>query len=92
MEKSNPKGKYLGYANGSASDAAYIYVQKEVLRIDLDVSPQRAEELTPLGFEVKQFDNFQARSGWLTGLRVPYDTDNHQAIVSILLEALRNTA
>ncbi len=92
MEKSNPNSQYLGYARGNASDAAYIYVQRKGLVIDLDVSVDRVEQLTVLGFEVKPRENFQAKAGWLTGLRVPYDTDKHQEIVSLLLEALTKNA
>jgi len=86
-EKINRSSRYLGYSNGG-SDAAYLYVRKNDLLIDMRVSAELFEDLTLLGFKVRPRDNFQAKSGWLTGLIVPYDTDKVATVAKLLIEAL----
>lgn len=86
-EKFNPGRPYLGYATGR-SDAAYVYVQKERLLIDLRISADRADEIIAAGFEVKPRDNFQGKQGWLTGLYVPHDSKRLDEVVDLLVEAL----
>jgi hypothetical protein len=92
VEKPNHKSRYLSYKKSNANKAAYIYFQRNCLVIDLNLSVDRLEEVEALGLEVKPKNNFQAKNGWLTGLRVPYDTDKQNEVVSLLLEALtKNT-
>ena len=88
-EKLNRNSRYLGYATAGRSDALYVYVQKKRLLLDVRVSDDRVEELRGKGFEVRPRDNFQAKSGWLTGLLVPHDTDNLDQIVELAIEALQ---
>lgn len=87
-EKLNPRSRYLGYSSGR-SDTIYIYVQKQRLLMDLRLSADRADEIRAQGFEVIPRNNHQGRNGWLTGLRVPHDTDKRNEIVELLLEALQ---
>ena len=88
MEKANPKRRYLGYAKGEGSDAAYIYFQKKGLVIDVRVSADRVKGGRVLGLEVRPRENYQWRAGWLTGVRVPYGSDKHGAVVGLILDAL----
>lgn len=88
MEKSNPRRRYLGYAKGVASDAAYIYFQKKGLVIDVRVDADRIDEVSALGIEVRPRENYQWQAGWLTGVRVPYEADLSGAVVGLILEAL----
>ena len=86
-EKINRNSRYLGYSNGG-SDAMYVYVRKNDLRIDMRVSAELSDELSRLGLKVKHCDNFQAKSGWLTGLIVPHDTDKVADVAKLAIEAL----
>ncbi len=86
-EKINRNSRYLGYSNGG-SDAMYVYVRKKNLLIDMRLSADLSEDLRQAGFEVRPRDNFQAKSGWLTGLIVPHDTDKIADVVSMAMEAL----
>ena len=88
-EKLNRNSRCLGYVTDGRSDALYVYVQKKRLLLDVRVSDDRVEELRGKGFEVRPRDNFQAKSGWLTGLLVPHDTDNLDQIVELAIEALQ---
>jgi len=87
-EKFNRRQRYLGYATGPA-DAAYVYVQKRRLVLDLRLPPEQADEIRKQGFEVIPRDNFQGRAGWLTGVRVPHDTDKKDLLSGLVLKALK---
>jgi hypothetical protein len=87
-EKLNTHLRYLGYASGK-SDALFVYFQKSGLVIDARVSPARAEELRAKGIVVRPRENYQGRAGWLTGVRVPYDTPHIDAITRLAMDALR---
>jgi hypothetical protein len=86
-EKINRNSRYLGYSNGG-SDAVFVYVRKEDLLIDLKVSADLSVDLERLGFEVRPRDNFQAKSGWLTGMIVPHSIDKLADVVKLAMEAL----
>ena len=86
-EKINRTSKYLGYSNGG-SDAVYVYVRKKDLLLDLMVSADLSVDLEQRGFEVRPRDNFQAKSGWLTGLIVPHGTDKFADVVKLAMQAL----
>ncbi len=86
-EKINRSSRYLGYSNGG-SDAVYVYVRKNGLLVDMRVSADLSEDLGQLGFEVRPRDNFQAKSGWLTGLILPLDTDKFADVAKLAIEAL----
>ena len=86
-EKINRRSRYLGYAN-RGSDAIYVYVRKNDVLIDIRLSADLAEDLKIAGFEVRTRDNYQAKSGWLTGLIVPHDTDNLADVVKLAIDAL----
>lgn len=87
-EKYNPNSRYLGYAVGR-SDALYVYLQKSRLVLDVRVPEDRADELSHRGIQVVPRSNYQARDAWLTGVRVPHDTDEPGAIVQLAVSALR---
>jgi len=89
-EKLNPRSRYLGYARRGRSDALYVYLQRQCLVIDIRLSADRAGQVRRLGFEVRPRRNYQARAGWLTGIRVPYGTQNRGALADLALEALRD--
>ena len=86
-EKINRNNRYLGYSNGG-SDAMYVYVSKNGLLIDMRLSADLSDDLRRLGFEVRPRDNYQGKSGWLTGLIVPHDTDKFGDIAKLAIEAL----
>ena len=88
-EKLNFNSKYLGYANENRSDALYVYIQKKQLVLDVRVSKDDAEKLRIQGFKVNPRNNYQCRTGWLTGLAVPHDTNKLDVIVELALMALR---
>ncbi len=90
-EKLNPNSRYLGYGTVGESDALYVYVQKKQIVIDIRLPADRAGELRPLGFDVRPRNNYQAKAGWLTGLRVPHDTDRPEVILRLALEALQGS-
>lgn len=88
-EKINPNTRYLGYARGTESDSLYIYVQKSRLLVDVKIPADSAARIEAQGFAVHPRNNFQGRQGWLTGLRIPHDTDKIDEASNILLEALQ---
>lgn len=88
-EKLNPKMRYLGYANGEKSDAAYIYLQRERLVMDIRISADLADEVKQRGFQIRPRNNYQGRAGWLTGVIVPHDVKFAQSAVELLMEALK---
>ncbi len=88
-EKLNRNSRYLGYARGNRSDALYVYVQKKRLLLDLRIPKEREEELRRQGFQIRPRDNYQSKSGWLTGLIVPVDTDDLPEVTGLALEALQ---
>ena len=87
-EKLNVRQRYLGYATGP-SDALYVYVQKQCLVLDIRLPAGRASEVVRRGFQVKRRDNYQAKAGWLTGVRVPHGTDKRDLLVELALDALQ---
>ena len=87
-EKINRNSRYLGYSNGG-SDAMFVYVRKGDLLIDVRLSADLADDLRQLGFEVKPRDNYQGKSGWLTGLIVPHDTNKPDEVTKLAIEALQ---
>ena len=87
IEKFNYNSRYFGYCIGDDKDKVYIYVQKERLRIDLCIDRENEENLKSAGFNVKYVNNYQGRSGWLTGWRVPHNTKKINVVVKWLLKA-----
>jgi len=87
-EKLNPNLRYLGYGLRGRADAMYVYFQRGGLVIDIRLAADRAAEVRSLGFQVRPRDNYQGRAGWLTGLRVPYNTDKIGLLIELAREAL----
>jgi len=87
-EKLNVRQRYLGYATGP-TDALYVYVQKQCLVLDIRLPADRASEVVRRGFQVRPRDNYQAKAGWLTGVRVPHGTDKRDLLVELAFEALQ---
>ena len=86
-EKFNRRRRYFGYAVGK-SDGAYVYVSKGRVILDLRIPADRADQVRRLGFEVVPRNNWQAKAGWLTGIRVPHDTDKREDVLALAVEAL----
>lgn len=86
--KYNRRGKYLGFAAGKESDAAYVHIQKRGLVVDVRVSVERGEDLKRQGFRITPRNSYQGRAGWLTGVRVPTDTRELAPILEVVKEAL----
>jgi len=82
------KLKYFGYQRGDSSDAAYIYIQKKGLLIDIRIPRDFEEDLRRAGFEVKYRSNFQGRAGWLTGWHVPHNWANVNEVTKWIRLAL----
>jgi hypothetical protein len=75
-EKFNSNSRYFGYYVKDDKDRVYIYVQKQRVVIDLDISPDDyIPALENNGFSVKPRKNFQYYNGWLTGWQVPHSID-----------------
>lgn len=88
-EKLNRNSRYLGYAMGNRSDALYVYVQKKRLLLDIRIPKEREEELRQQGFQIRPRDNYQSKSGWLTGLVVPADMADLSKVTDLALEAVQ---
>jgi hypothetical protein len=89
-EKVNTYGPYyFGYWKGLDKDKAYIYVQKKCLRIDLCISREHEKDLQNQGYIVKYHNNYQGRAGWLTGWKVPHNTENIDTVMKWLCMAFR---
>jgi len=88
-EKFNTNSLYFGYWTGTDKDRAYIYVQKKGLRIDLCISRKFEKDLRKAGFEVRCVHNFQGRTGWLTGWKVPHSTKDVNLVVQWLCAAMK---
>ncbi len=83
--------KYFGYRRGDRADGVYIYLQKQSLRIDLNIPPAFAPDLRRAGFTITHHDNFQGQAGWLTGWRIPLDWPDADEIVKWLKLALERS-
>lgn len=81
--------RYLGYARKGTRDSVYVYVQEKQLVLDLRLSAERADEVRRSGLKVRPRNNYQGRAGWLTGVRVPHDTDRADLALQLILDALR---
>lgn len=88
-EKVNTYEHYFGYWKGQDEDRAYISVQKKGLRIDLCINRDNEKAIKEAGFEVHFVNNFQGRAGWLTGWRVPHNTENIETVMKWLCMAFR---
>jgi hypothetical protein len=88
-EKVNTYGHYFGYWKGQDKDRAYLCVQKKCLRIDLCISREHEKDLQNQGYIVKYHNNYQGRAGWLTGWRVPHNTENIETVMKWLCMAFR---
>lgn len=88
-EKVNTYGHYFGYWKDQDEDRAYIYVQKKGLRIDLCINRDNEKAIKETGFEIHFVNNFQGRKGWLTGWRVPHNTENIETVMKWLCMAFR---
>ncbi|HUU15695.1 MAG TPA: DUF6141 family protein [Sedimentisphaerales bacterium] len=86
-EKFNRNGCYFGYWIGSEKDRVYIYIQQKNLRIDLCISRDLEEDIRRQGFNVHYVNNYQGRTGWLTGWKVPHSTNKIEAVMKWLHKA-----
>lgn len=87
-EKLNCNGRYFGYALDNQSDALYVYVQKKQLLLDIKVSKDEAEHLRSKGYKVTLRDNYQGQRGWLTGVCIPHEAGDIDAVVDLAVMAL----
>lgn len=85
-EKVNINSKYFGFSTKDNNDAIYIYLQKNKMRIDINISRDKESDLKE--FDIKYKDNFQGQAGWLTGLYIPYDLKHYETIKNLAFEAL----
>jgi len=90
-EKFNCNSRYFGYCIGQDKDKVFIYVQKKDLRIDLCIGRENEDKLTATGFNVKYVNNYQGRSGWLTGWHVPHNTKDTSTMMRWINKAFENT-
>lgn len=86
-ESFNTNSLYFGYRVGTQKERAYIYIQKEKLRIDLCISRDFELDIRKKGFEIHYSNNFQGRAGWLTGWQIPHLTKDTDAVVTWLCKA-----
>ena len=75
-EKLNPTSGYVGYR--SASDRAYVYVQPDLLVIDIRRPRTIEPMLRKAGIEITYRHNFQGRAGWTTGIHLSHNAPTHQ--------------
>jgi hypothetical protein len=90
-DKFNYKSRYFGLRVKDDKDKIYIYVQKKGLRIDLCIGRENEEKLKRAGFNVKYVNNYQGRSGWLTGWRVPHDTKKFNNVLKWITKAFEES-
>lgn len=76
-EKLNSKLGYVGY-RAESSDRAYIYIQPDVLVLDVRRPRTIESELKKAGIEILYRHNFQGQKGWTTGIRLRHDAPKHQ--------------
>ena len=76
-EKLNPRSGYIGYRSAS-SDRAYIYVQPDLLVIDIRRPRTIEPMLRKAGIEITYRHNYQGRAGWTTGIRLLHNSSTHQ--------------
>ena len=88
-EKINKKSKYLGYGKGNESNIFYIYLQNKKMVLDIKLRYEMKQELLNRGFKIHEKNNYQSRSGWVTGIHIDYDCSNFMAVLRILIEALK---
>lgn len=86
-EKVNVKLRYFGYSLAKSADKLFIYIQHKKIVIDIDID----QTGTSPGFTYTFRNNFQRRSGWLTGWLIPYDKlqddRQRQEIVDVMCQA-----
>ena len=86
-EKFNYNSGYFGFRVKDDKDRIYIYIQKKGLRIDLCIGRENEEKLMSAGFNIKYVNNYQGRSGWLTGWHVPHDTKKLNIVLKWIIKA-----
>lgn len=90
-EAFNKQSRYFGYWTGTDKDRAYIYIQKEKLRIDLLIRRNFEKEILQedKDFELHHVNNYQgrARDEWLTGWYVPYYKKNIKIVIKYIYKA-----
>jgi hypothetical protein len=86
-EKFNKNSRYFAYWIGDDKDRLYIYVQKNILRIDLCISRDIEKEIRREGFKVHYVNNYQGRAKWLTGWQIPHSTNDIEGVVKRLCNA-----
>lgn len=87
-EKINKGSKYFGYGINNQKDSCYIYFQKKRMIMDIDIPYSMKKDLTLQGFIVQERKNFQARSGWVTGIHLDYSCRNIEFIKKIVIGSL----
>lgn len=88
-EKVNPKGGYIGYRSDN-SDRAYVYVQPNLLVVDVR-QPRTIEALlSAAGIEILHRNNYQGRAGWTTGIHLSHHAPSRQIeiIADQIIQAL----
>jgi hypothetical protein len=82
------RSPYFSYSAGNGTDAVTLWLQMEVLIVDVRLSPSHATDLRRMRYEVRPRNNWQGGAGWLTGWRIPLDTKDIKNIVDWLAAAL----
>ena len=88
-EKCNPRGRYFGYASGR-SDSLYVYFSKKHVTLDLKLPPDRRSDAERRGFTMVPRDNWQAKAGWLTGVRAPNEIGSLEGVLALAVDALED--
>jgi len=82
---------YLGFAGSEGrADALYIYVQVGGLVLDVRMARREETLFQNLGFSVRYRDNFQGQAGWVTGVRIPHQTQggDFDSLIQVLADTL----
>jgi hypothetical protein len=90
-EKLNPKSGYVGYWAVSP-DRAYVYLQPDLLVIDIRRPRSIEPQLKKAGIEILYRNNYQGRAGWTTGIRLRHNATTHQVqlITTEMIQALND--
>ncbi len=90
-EKLNKSSKYFGFGIDKSSDVFYIYLQKKKMILDINLPYTMKNQLIEAGLTISERKNFQAQSGWITGVHIDYTCSQFDTIKNIVTTALRNT-
>ena len=90
-EKVNKNSKYFGFGVDENHDVFYIYLQKKKMILDINIPNLSIDDLIESGLTVVERNNYQARSGWTTGIHIDYNCNTFDTIKKLATKAIKNS-